>query len=637
MYTIKGRIRFKILKAATAIALGATLASTALAEPPPQTGSSADSAHAFLTFSAGKSSAENPVTAHAYMNAIDPGQTKLNFKTWLVKAGFIQNEAQWTPSGQQRYTDIPGDYGVGVINAYSHIIILNAADLGFIRNQYIRCSPNCQTPNAKIYTYLENYGAQQTTTDASGHTVTFNNSPVSVQIALEKRPVDLADPGHRIADVAFEWAPASNHSNPTHNFGQIYPYVIIPEFSNFVCGVGFSNPINDSLGNQIVDEQYYWPVGAVSGVNQAFYDCAFNSRPKPIPQFSAGAPDPTHIEFLKPPPDFKIIGGDVFAPELDALGTKQNPGVCLMCHGGNIPSTLATTQSWGPTGEISEFKFLPADAVNSIFGVDDTVPITVNGTTLQSPLVPGTRLNGDPNTASNQTEGGQAAEVRKYNQAVALTHGALPPKNATISPIDLSIVGTWSVGRSPDHALQVIFGWYQRADGDYSMSGPITQNRFFVPVGWRGATGANLYSEVIQRDCRSCHLNREPSLDFRTQAQFDGNQGNIQDWVFQPECDFLLGQVNPRNIVMPASRLSWERLWNGILGVNAPFGSSPEPYALPQFGVIDNEVMFGIPGVSAPANVVGPGTTPKTSLDSDINLLKAHFGYTPTSYCASHH
>ena len=88
---------------------------------------------------------------------------------------------------------------------------------------------------------------------------------------------------------------------------------------------------------------------------------------------------------------------------------------------------------------------------------------------------------------------------------------------------------------------------------------------------------------------------------------------------------------------MPASRLSWERLWNGILGVNAPFGSSPEPYALPQFGVIDNEVMFGIPGVSAPANVVGPGTTPKTSLDSDINLLKAHFGYTPTSYCASHH
>jgi hypothetical protein len=155
-----------------------------------------------------------------------------------------------------------------------------------------------------------------------------------------------------------------------------------------------------------------------------------------------------------------------------------------------------------------------------------------------------------------------------------------------------------------------------------------------VPVGWRtGSGGTNLlYTQVVQRECRSCHLNREPSLDFRTQAQFDANKGNIQDWVFQPECDFLNGQVNPSNITMPLARLTWERLWNGIFGDP----TAAEVYAVPPAGVIDNETLFGF-GPAGAINTIGPGTVSATTLDSDINLLKAHFGYTPTSFCAKKH
>jgi hypothetical protein len=622
-------MRFKLWKSAAAVVAGAAIASAAMAETPPQVGTSLDSSHVFLNFSSGKSTTENPTTANNYMNAIDPGRKKVNFVSWLVNAGFISKASDWKPSGQQIYTNVPGDYGPGKVNAFAHIIILNSADLGFIRNQYIRCVPDCKTPNAKVYTYLENYGAQQFDSNGVSHT----NDSNAVSIALEKRPVDLSDGGHRIADVAFEWAPASNGSNPTHNFGQIYPFVILPRYQNFTCngspdttvepngsingeilGGTFSNPVIDPVsGNQIIDEQYIWPVGYIDSslpanqqANQKFYDCHFNAsitgvqggRFTPIPALSGQAPDATHIFFRNPSPDYKVNAGDIFAAELDALGTKQTPGVCLICHGGNVPGTLATTQSWGATGEISEFKFLPADDINSIFGANDTggplIPFQADGTT--------------PTVGADMSTAGQAAEARKYNQAVAITHGAVPAKTATFAS-DGSITGQWNVGKSPDHALQVIFGWYQGFDGDYSMSGGTFQQGHFVPKGWRtgpvdpvtGLPGNQLYTEVIQRDCRSCHLNREPSLDFRTQAQFDSNKGNVQDYVFQPECDAALNQINPRNITMPLARLTWERLWNGI---NA-----------------DNTTKFGLANTDS----------------TDINLLKAHFGYTPTSYCANQH
>jgi hypothetical protein len=565
---------------------GMGLAAMAGAQPPPQVGTSTDSAHVFLNFSSGKNLAENPTTAKAYMAAIDPGGKKVNFVDWLVNAGFISKASEWKPSGQQVYTNVPGDYGYGKVNAFAHIIILNSADLGFIRNQYIRCIPDCKTRNAKIYTYLENYGATQV--DSSGNQQTNNAKAVS--IALERRGVVGA--GHRIADVAFEWAPAANGTSPTTNFGQIYAYIVQPQFQSYTCGAGNSptgvNPVLDASGNQVVDEQYIWPAG-FNGANQQLWDCAFNTRPTPIPATSAQSPDATHIFYRNPPLDHKVVNGDPFAPELDSLGTKQMPGVCLICHGGNIPSTLATTQNWGPTGQINEFRFLPADAINSIFGENDIAVPDVLGA-----------------AGSDMTQAGQALELKKYNQAVVLTHGAVPPKTAVFLADGSIGGGQWSVGTSPDHAEQVIFGWYQGYDGDHSMSGGTNQNGNFVPVGWRtGPGGTNqFYTQVVQKDCRSCHLTREPSLDFSTQKQFDGNKGNVQNYVLQPECDyFKLNAVNPTNIVMPLARLTWERLWDGV---NA-----------------DNTTKFGLANTSS-----------ATDLTSDINLLKAHFGYTPTSYCA---
>ena len=75
------RMRFKLLKSAAAVALGAALASTAISETVPQVGTSSDSSHVFLNFSGGKSSLISAAAAADYMKTIDPGNSAQNFKT----------------------------------------------------------------------------------------------------------------------------------------------------------------------------------------------------------------------------------------------------------------------------------------------------------------------------------------------------------------------------------------------------------------------------------------------------------------------------------------------------------------------------------------------------------------------------
>jgi hypothetical protein len=687
--TGRGRKAVRLaLKAGLTILLGGGVVISATSQPPPQVGTATSSQHSFLSFSGGKTQAQTPASALKYMQAIDPGGKKLTFEQWLLNAGFIQKATDWSPNGQQTYTHQhnppqAGDYGPGKINAFAHIIILNSADLGFIRNQYIRCNPDCLTPNAKVFTYLENYKPTQfaklitsgPNAGAGDPNYATTNTREAVTIALERRATDPRQNG-RIADVAFEWAPAANGTNPGHLFGTTYAYVVDAHEPQPFSSNPTATP-QDCAGNQVVtiprdttiEEYYTWapddganPPDAPGtklglGNNQGVFDCVFNTRPSP----TLSNPDVDRIGFLNPRPDVTVLTNDVFAPELDQLGTKMMPGVCLICHGGNIPSTVGTSSTpWGTTGEIQEFKFLPADAVNSVFGCDDTAAASPNDAcraehfsppagnplpTLTHPLVnDGTAAT----TASNMTRSAQEIELKKYNQAVLITHGAYPPKTGTFDSNGVITGGNWTFPQEtddqgvkrPSAGIELILGWYADRNNlaDVSMSGVAIHNTFhcvsdpktgqtpdcnelilqndgFIPVGWRGTstgpaqpvgqhvTPQDLYLNVVAHDCRSCHMTRELSLDFGTERQFSSNQGNIQDYTFQPECDAKLGQINPDNIVMPLAKLTWERLWNGI------------------------DPLTNI------ANDGGASTSP-TDTTSPINKLKAYFGQTPTSYCA---
>lgn len=507
--------------AVTVLVSAAGVTATATAKTPPPVFlpgyDPADQQTNFLTF-LGKFIPEDPGTARAYYNAIDPLGEKVTFTQWLVKAGFIGKESDWHPEGAQdiRTGQPAGVYGPNIINTDSHVIVINNADLGFVRNQFIRCEPSCTAKNPVIYTYLENYPVDIKKDDGLP-TVELDGFPTAAEAKAAIQDA-FANRQGRIADVAFEWAPPPDGSAPNRRYGQLYAYVFH----------------KDSTTQEITETRDW------------FNDPTVLDGAK----FNARGPE----EF---PPLDPIVAGEPFAPELDGLGFKQHPGVCFMCHGGS-PQALSGTNEYPSQGRVSGFKFLPLDIPNLLF------------------------TSNDPNDPLSRAA--QEAQIKRYNQAVLITHGASPPKTAG---------GAWKVPKITDeqgvtratHAVETILGWY----GGATMPNA-TQDTEFVPVGWREAANGGkapagserLYLEAVAPACRSCHFQRGIDADFGTVASFDANKSDILELALKPECD--AANPPPGKRVMPAARRTYDLFW----------------------------------------------------LNNQDELVKKHFGFTSTSYCDLH-
>jgi hypothetical protein len=361
--------------------------------------------------------------------------------------------------------------------------------------------------NPVIYTYLENYPVDVDATDGDAFP-TDAEAKAAIQAAITKRE-------RRIADVAFDWAPAPDGSAPKARYGQLYAYVF-HKVADPTSPIGFA-----------ITETRDW----------------FND-PTVLKGFNDRGAD-------KFPPLDVIVAGEPFAPELDGLGFKQHPGVCFVCHGGS-PMALSSTGEYPSQGKVRGFKFLPLDIPNLLFTSDNDP--------------------GDP-----LSRAAQEPQIKRYNQAVLITHKAKPPKTAG---------GPWKVPLITDdqgvtrttHAVETILGWY----GGSTMPSP-TQNTEFVPVGWRSSEELKeLYLKAVAPACRSCHFQRGIDADFGTVASFDANKSDILELTLKPECD----AANPRpgKRVMPAARRTYDLFW----------------------------------------------------LHDQDEYVKAHFGFTSTSYCDQH-
>ncbi|MFZ3018133.1 MAG: hypothetical protein WA056_06745 [Gallionella sp.] len=485
---------------------------TATAKPPPivalPTYAPADQQSNFLTF-LGKYVPEDPVTAKAYYKAIDPLNKKVTFPQWLVKAGFIGQESDWRPTGKQdiRTGQPVGVYGPNIINTDSRVIVINDADLGFVRNQFIRCKPSCTASNPIIYTYLENYPV------STADQVFGFPTPAEAKAAILNADNNRTD---RLADVAFEWAPPPDGSAPKNRYGQLYAYVFH----------------KDSVTGAITESRNWFDDPAV------------------LSQLNSRANDAF-------PPLHPIVAGDPFAPELDARGFKQHPGVCFMCHGG-APQALTSSGLYPRKGNVPGFKFLPLDIPNLLFTSDNDA--------------------NDPLSRAAQED-----QIKRYNQAVLITHGASRSKDGLWRvPMHTDDQGVWRT----THAIETILGWY----GGLTMPSP-TQNTEFVPAGWREAAHGGtapagseaLYLKSVAPACRSCHFQRGIDADFGTVKSFDANKSDILELVLKPECKS--DNPPPGKRVMPAARRTFDRFWLG---------------------------------------------------DQD-EYIKAHFGFTSTSYCSQPH
>lgn len=456
----------------------------------------------FLVGTGSDTAGENATTATAYYDAIDPTSGKRTFAQWLVKTGFISDVSQWNPTGPQQFAcDLPGcdyprgTYGQGIINADAHAIVLNASDLGFVRNQFIRCDPSCSDPNPKIYTYLENYPVNpfaNSVNGGSGFPVktgypTQAEAAAAINSALS-RPLGqlqgcssadtpLGCSIQRIADVAFEWAPQPTSLTSSFRYAQLYAFV-------------FSADAQGNTNETIV-------AGGAGGVT---------------PNVALG--------ILQP-----FTPANPFPPNLDFLGNKQVPGNCLICHGGS-PKNLTSTGQYPRQGVIDGFRLLPLDIRNLLFTSNtgtEAAPASLFGTS---------RLSQEPH-------------IKLYNQAVLKT---IP-----------SIVQTDEEGTSRvAHAREVIVGWYEGSPGDQTMSGSVQKD--YIPLGWRGSDPIKqLYTTVIGPSCRTCHFNRELSLDFGTVLNFDSYRTDVLELTLLPFCRASNPQRGMRP--MPLAHLTYQRFW----------------------------------------------------------------------------
>jgi hypothetical protein len=502
----------------------------------------------FLVFTGKDTAGESVTTSTAYYNAIDPTSSKRNFTQWLKNAGFISDESQWNPSGPQIIAcdlgpaagcDQPAhnpdgslNYGPNIINTDSHAIVLNAADLGFVRNQFIRCVPSCSAKNPIIYTYLENYPVNPfaasgnggsgfpiktgypTTAEASAAIQSALNRPLGTLAGCNPANTDtvLVCSIQRIADVAFEWAPPPMNPTSSTRYGQTYAFL----FNN--------DPVN-GITETIGVPPNSLPVG------------------KQTPNLAT--------KTFNPPTNV----GDPFPPNLDFLGFKEHPGVCFICHGGN-PKNLTSTGAYPLQGNVSGFRYLPLDIRNLLFSSDS------GG---EQPALPASIAYTD--------RAHQEGQIMAYNLAVLQTVPSGAQKDAQ---------GVTRVA----HLREVISGWYA--------GGRTTQDVDFLPVGWRepqdGGTAPagseHLYETALSPSCRSCHFNRELSLDFGTAANLMSYKSDVLQYVVLPLCHSNNPQPGFRP--MPLAHLTYQRFWQANQTAQSlPYPNSSEEPQLTLFNTAE--------------------------------------------------
>jgi Fibronectin type III domain len=215
---------------------------------------------------------------------------------------------------------------------------------------------------------------------------------------------------------------------------------------------------------------------------------------------------------------YNKAGNRIIDPKLDDHGPKDNPAVCLSCHGGT--TTDLTYQSNG--GNL-DAKFIPFDLDN-----------------LQFP--PGA------------DRASQEAVFKTLNEAVYSTWDRNDPEYAGDVPPVIDMIDSFYGGighPSPTFISGTILpGWDVSQDGH------------------------DLYSKVFGKSCVGCHAQREPFRNFSTFTKFVNEKALVATRVFEQGV-MPLSEKGSRNFW--TSYPSQPKILAAFLGV--PFKSPGNPVA----------------------------------------------------------
>lgn len=229
---------------------------------------------------------------------------------------------------------------------------------------------------------------------------------------------------------------------------------------------------------------------------------------------------------------FYVFGADgnpADKADLDDRGNRPLPQLCMVCHGGFIPnaggSTITSagvsTPVFGSRDDVKlNAKFLPFDLSSFTYASED----------LEGPC--------DPATAPEFSKCSQQEAFRDLNQMVKVA----PPPDVCppTCPVDLST-----------NVIQDLYDtWYP--DDNFPQ-----QEEDVVPLWSADALHRDIYTGVVARSCRTCHVaNPEPNLRFEQPVSADGLG-----------FDGALGKVQSRVCVdhtMPHARRTHDLFWTSV-------------------------------------------------------------------------
>jgi cytochrome c5 len=184
---------------------------------------------------------------------------------------------------------------------------------------------------------------------------------------------------------------------------------------------------------------------------------------------------------------YNNLGNRINAANLDKLGARPIPQLCMVCHGGEYPGG-PVIGSAPPFNNVSDVKlgskFLPFDLHAFVFAP-----------------APNDKVS-------------QQAKFKEFNQDIV-----------AISPVDPAI-------------SEIVTEMY----GGISQVDPNVQDEVFVVAGWNAQPmQQTMYRDVIGRSCRTCHASHSfPSLRFNLASQLTDN-------LAAPETRVCLQHVMPHS------------------------------------------------------------------------------------------
>lgn len=229
-------------------------------------------------------------------------------------------------------------------------------------------------------------------------------------------------------------------------------------------------------------------------------------------------PDGTPVTSLNDPEPivkfyvFNAAGNPVDAANLDGLGARPVPQLCMVCHGGQIPNPTGVPSTAAGTG--TPVFSLPSDVkLDSRF-----LPFDLQSFSYAAP---------DSDAANLFSKLNQQTAFKNLNNIAKIApppDAADPPSNA----VDV-LVNAWYPGNVIPQIESAV-----------------------VPLWNTDAAHQTMYRNVIAKSCRTCHVsNTSNNLRFEQPSSVDSQLGVVQSRVCQDH-------------IMPHARRTHDLFWTSL-------------------------------------------------------------------------